>query len=250
MPGRAEASPALWVGAEGERNRGIRVWARWITGFLPIAGKFVGVIAGAVVLLAMITRAFPQSFGMIAGPDAVTIDSEYLDYNDDGSSKVSEYRTSYFSSTAGETARSRSFPGDPLRTAAEAVLNPTRAILDPIARVIGPLFNKPGRTEYLKALAITEGARIRNDCAPINRWGRPMTVISADTVLNYATTVSQYEFRDERFTEWLAPGLDCFSLRSTTEKALADGSFRLASERRVLKVTRKSGRTAAYEPNR
>ena len=44
-----------------------------------------------------------------------------------------------------------------------------------------------------------------------------MTVISEDTVLNYATTVSQYEFRDERFTEWLAPGLDWRGLGKRTE---------------------------------
>jgi hypothetical protein len=75
-------------------------------------------------------------------------------------------------------------------------------------------------------------------------------VISKDTVLNYATTVSQYEFRDERFTEWLAPALDCFSLRSTTEKALPDGAFRLVSERVVLKVTINSSAAAAKESNR
>lgn len=249
--GLVEVSPALWTRAAGRlRRRGPGVWAPWIAGFVPIAGKFAGVIAGAVVLLAMITRAFPQSLRMIAGPNAITIDSEYLDYNDDGSPKVSEYRTSYFSSTGGETTLLRSFPGDPLRTAAEGVLNPMRAILDPIARVIDPLFYKPGRAEYLKALAITEGARIRNDCAPINMWGRPMTVINEDTVLNYATTVSQYEFRDERFTEWLALGLNCFSLKSTKEKALADGAFRLVSERRVLKVTTNASTIGAKEPNR
>ncbi len=58
MPGR-EASPAV-VGAEGGRNRGIRVWARWITGFLPISRKALGVIAGAVVLLTVIARALPR----------------------------------------------------------------------------------------------------------------------------------------------------------------------------------------------
>lgn len=249
--GLVEVSPALWAQAEGRQlNRGPGVWVRWIAGFVPNAGKFAGVIAGAVVLLAMITRAFPQSVRMIAGPEAITIDSEYLDYSDDGSSNVSEYRTSYFSSSGGEKTLSRSFPGDPLRTAGEVVLDPMRVILDPIARLIDPLFNKPGRAEYLKALARTEGARIRNDCAPTNWWGRPMTVISKDTLLNYATTVSQYEFKDERFTQWLAPGLDCFSLRSTTEKALADGAFRLASERRVLKVATNLRTSAAKEPNR
>jgi hypothetical protein len=144
--GLVEASPALRAGAPGgQRKRGPGMWVRWIAGFVPIAGKFAGVIAGAIVLLAMITRALPQSLRLIAGTHAITIDSEYLDYNDDGSSTVSEYRTSYLSSTGIETARSSSFPGDPLRTALEGVLNPTRAILDPIARAIDPLFNNARR---------------------------------------------------------------------------------------------------------
>ncbi len=79
-----------------------------------------------------------------------------------------------------------------------------------------------------------------------------MSVIGEETLLNYTTTVSRLspEGWDFRFTEWFAPGLGCVSLRSTTEKTLADGSFRLATERRVLKVTTNSSATAAQEPNR
>ena len=51
------------------------VWTRWLARFTPRAGKFAGVLAGAVILLAVITRAFPQSlnlavpsgFGKISG---------------------------------------------------------------------------------------------------------------------------------------------------------------------------------------
>ncbi len=219
---------------------------RWIGGFVPAVGKFAGFVAAAVVLLAVITRAFPQSLGVIAPPGAITIDSEFIRYKDDGSSTVSEYRTSSISSIEGETVLSRSFPGDPLRTAAGELFNPVKSILGALMQRMGRTRNTRGTRELATAVA----ARIRNGCAPTNHWAAPMTVIGKETILNYTTTVSQYQFKDERFTEWFAPGLDCVSLRSTTEKALADGAFRLASERRAVKVTRNPRTTAAKEPNR
>lgn len=244
---------------EGQRRKwSSGLWTRWMAQFVPTAGKVVGVMAGAVVLLAVIARAFPQSLNLVIPTGAITLDSELLDYKDDGSYTVREYRSSFFKRTTvegdfldgAETVLSSSFPADPLRTAAGSFLNPMRAILDAIAhRAIDPLFFKPHRSQYLRALEITLAARIRDGCTPSPHWGTPMTVIGKETVLNYTTTVSQYEFKDERFTEWFAPGLDCFSLKSTTEKALPDGTFRLASERRVLKVTKSSSTTAAQEPN-
>jgi hypothetical protein len=252
---RAASGARLTHGLQRQRGRG--VWAGRIIGFLPIAGKFAGVMAGAVVLLAVITRAFPQSLYLLVPPGAIMLDSEFLEYKDDGSYTVSEYRTSSFRRLAveglfldgGETTLSSSFPGDPLKTAAGNFLDPMRAILDPIAhRAIDPFFYKPRREEYLRVLGKKQTDRIRNGCTP-TYWGRPLTVVGKETVLNYTATRSQYEFKDERFTEWFAPELDCFSLRSTTEKVLPAGTFRLVSERRVVKVTTNSSATAAKEPN-
>jgi hypothetical protein len=245
------------VEAARQRKWSPGVWTRSILHFVPTAGKVAGFIAGAVVLLAVITQAFPQSLNLVVPTGAITLDSEFLDYKEDGSYTVREHRSSFFKRTTmegdliggRETALSRSFPGDPLRTATVELFNPMKVILDPVMhRMIDPLFFKPHRTEYLKALEMALAARVLNGCAPSPHWSTPMTVIGKVTVLNYATTVSQYEFKNERFTEWFAPGLDCFSLRSTTEKALPDGTFQLATERRVLKVTKNSSTTAAKEP--
>jgi hypothetical protein len=226
---------------------------------VPFAGKFAGVVAAAVVLLAVITRAFPQSLYFIASPDAITLESEILDYGDDGSYTVSEYRTSSWKTAqveggiveGGETVLSRSFPADPLRTATDDLLDPVLAVSRSIIqRVFSPLFYRPGRAKFLSELAVSMRERIRNGCVPTNMWARPMTVIGRETVLNYTTTVSQLTLENgSRLTEWFAPGLDCVSLRSTTEKALGVGDFQRTSERRVLKVTN-SGRTAAGEANR
>jgi hypothetical protein len=201
-------------------------------------------MAGLVILLGVITQAFPQSLKLAVPSGAITLDSEFLDYRDDGSYTVREYRSSFF--TGGETVLSSSFPGDVLKTAAESLLNPLRAILDPVAhRAVDPLFFKPHRAEYLKAAQIALAARIRNGCTPTKFWGGTMTVIGKETVLNYETIVSQYGFRDERFTEWFAPGLDCLSLRSTLEAALPGGAFRLVRERRAVKVTANPNATPA-----
>jgi hypothetical protein len=250
-----EATPVrAGFAAAVRRRRGPGAWAGWIGGLAPTVGKrlFAGIVAGAVAFLLVVTLAFPQSLSLIVPRGAITLDSEFLDYQDDGSSRVSEYRTS-FVLHGGETILSSSFPGDPLRTAAGEIVNPVHFILDPIMQsVISPLFYRPGRAEHMRALTIAVDAGIRNGCAPTNMWGRPMTVIGKETVLNYTTTISQFrpEGRDVRFTEWFAPGLDCISLRSTTERALAGGVFRLASEKRVLKVTMNSSTTAAKEQHR
>lgn len=255
---RAYGSRAAVASGEAAQQRkwSSGVWAHCVARFLPAAGKVGGVMAGAVVLLAVITQAFPQSLNLIVPTGAIRLDSEFLDYKDDGSYAVKEYRSSFLKRTTGEgdfmdggeTVLSSSFPGDPLRTATVELLNPVNVILESVMhRMIDPLFFKPHRTEYLRALEMALAARVRNGCVPSPHWGTPMAVIGKETVLNYTTTVSQYEFKDERFTEWLAPGLDCFSLRSTMEKALPDGTFQLAAERLVLRVTKYSTATATKE---
>ena len=214
------------------RSNTWRPRARWIADFLPTVGKglFAGVAAGAVVSLLVIARAFPQS-----PPAPITMDSEFLVYKDDGSSSVSEYRSSSVHGLEGQIL-SRTFPGDPLQTAADAILDPVTRMLQPI---ISPLFYKPGRATAMKSIATALAARIQNGCVPSNMWGRPMTAIGDEKILNYPTRVFRFtpEGRNERFTAWLAPDLECFSLRSTTEKARDSGGYRLVNEMRVLKVT-------------
>jgi hypothetical protein len=226
----------------------------WIVGFLPTAAKFAGVVAAAVVLLAVITRAFPQSLYFASPPGAFTVDFESLEYKDDGSPTVIEYKTASFERVAFRDNKlegrsivlSRSFPDDPLRTAAEGVLTPTRAIVDSIAHgVIDPLFYKPRRPEYLKMLVSRELTRIQNGCTPSSMWGHPMKLIREETIVGYKTTVWQFkpEDRNVRFTDWFAPQLDCASLKFTTEEALANGTFRVVSEQRALKVGGIAGTT-------
>jgi hypothetical protein len=65
------------------------------------------------------------------------------------------------------------------------------------------------------------------------------TVIGQDTILNYSTTVLQQWDRAQKLTLWMAPELGCFALRTTMHEQQADGSWKLVSEKKALKVTLK-----------
>jgi hypothetical protein len=227
-----------------------------IARLLHIAGKFAVVITAAVILLAVIAKAFPQALNLVVPSGAITLDSEVLDYKDDGSYTVSEYRTSSFRRPTvegdfldgGETILSESFPGDPFKTVARNLLDPVMAMAVPIShRLFDPLFYKPKRAEYLKAIEENATDRIRDRCTSVPP---PTTVIGTETVLNYATTVVRTERGNVRTTAWVAPELSCYPLISAVEKPNAEGTFRLVSERRVLKVTKNPVASEAPHQNR
>jgi hypothetical protein len=64
-------------------------------------------------------------------------------------------------------------------------------------------------------------------------------VIGQDVVLNYATTILQqgHKGATRKLTLWMAPELSCFALRATTHDEQPDGSWKLTSEKKALKVT-------------
>jgi len=222
-----------------------------IARFLPIAGRFAGVMTAAVILLAVIAKAFPQALNLVVPSGAITLDSEALDYKDDGSYTVTEYRTSSLRLPTvegdfldgGETILSESFPGDPLKTVGRNLLDPMMAVAVPIShRLFDPLFYKPHREVWLKALEKRANDQIRDGCTHV---APPTTVIGTETVLNYATTIVRTERENVRTTAWVAPELGCYPLRSAVEKPNAEGTFRLVAERRVLKVTKNAVASSA-----
>lgn len=213
------------------------LWTRWASGLAPAAGLFAGITAGAIVFLLVIAQAFPQSLAGLSGTTfPFTVDYEEIEYKADGSSAIREYFTK---APHGAGVLSSEFPGDPLRTARQRILDPLNLVLYWIAT--------PGRERQearaearIKALTANhpELAERRRTCgAP----GDPWTVVGKQTVLNYATTGVQKVWMDEgkpvRLTEWWAPDLHCFTLKSTTEKTFDDGRLRLAFEQLALRIT-------------
>lgn len=230
-----------------ERMRSRTKARLWTARLLPIAGKLAGAMAAAVVLLAVITQAFPQSLNLFVPPGSIMIESEFLEYRDDGSVAVTEYRTSSLRrptangvmADGGETVLSRSFPGHPLRTAAGDLIDPMLAIFPRAHRLIDPLLYKGFTRQFFMQVGQKTADRIRNGCTPTTLGGRPMTVIGHETILGYATTVSQSapEVGAFRLTLWFAPQLDCHPLASKLGWVQADGAVVVASGWRALKVT-------------
>jgi hypothetical protein len=64
-------------------------------------------------------------------------------------------------------------------------------------------------------------------------------VTGQDIILNYPVTVVQQPHRAgmEMVTLWMAPELSCFALRATIHAKQPDGTWKLISEKRALKVT-------------
>jgi hypothetical protein len=227
------------------RSRSERVWTRWIAGLAPaVAGMCAGIAAGAVVFLLAIAEAFPQSLSALSGTTfPFTVDSEEIEYKADGSSAIREY----FTSAGGGLVLSSEFPGDPLRTAQQRILDPLNLIL---YRISAPFVDR--QQARLNAQYPVRAKHIAEQQRTCGAPGAPWTVVGNETILNYATTGVQKVWMEEgkpvRLTQWSAPDLDCFALKSTTEKTFDDGRLRLAFELRALRVTMNAPASKVLRP--
>jgi hypothetical protein len=87
---------------------------------------FAAITAGAVMFLLVMAEAFPQALAGLSGTTSpVTVDYEEIEYKADGSSAIREL----FTSAGGGLVLSSEFPGDPVRTAEQRILDPLNLIL-------------------------------------------------------------------------------------------------------------------------
>jgi len=102
------------------------LWTRWVSGLAPATGMFAGITAGAVVFFLVIAEAFPQSLAGLSGTRSpFTVEYEEIEYKADGSFAIREL----FTSAGGGLVLSSEFPGDPVRTAEQRILDPLNLIL-------------------------------------------------------------------------------------------------------------------------
>lgn len=201
-----------------------RRW-RWITGFARkslLAGALVGV--GAFLFL--VAQAFPQTLRLFSPAVKIpyTVDSEFVQYAEDGSSAVDMYVTSY-NDNGRESILSKSYPGHPLRTVLGEMLALWQRIILPF------VVSAELRERVTQARAEEIAARIRAGCLDGQIIGR-------ETILNHPTVASQFRgSAPRRITVWMAPDLGCFPLRITVEEPRPDGTFRLVTLRQALRVT-------------
>lgn len=194
-------------------------WPSWHLG----RGLVAGAATCGVALLVLVGLAAPET---TAGSIPFTVDSEYTRHNRDGSVTITEYRTEYMRDGA-EATLSSSFPDNTLMTIHNRFFYAFQNLMYPMVRAVhGP--NK-------RAIS---AETVANDCV----WpgAKDLKIISHEKILGYMTAVlrlPQSVGNDDRGTEWRAPALGCFVLRSTWEALENDGSYRLTYEKRATKVT-------------
>ncbi|HWF11351.1 MAG TPA: hypothetical protein VG297_22930 [Bryobacteraceae bacterium] len=206
-------------------------------------------VAAILTLLVAVPNAHPQA----ASAPPWTVDSEFLNYAEDGSSSVEMLMTSYMLN-GNETILSRWAPSNPLKTALWSTADTIGPVHD---RIISRLmFGEAKLEEIHKARAARASRTVGavTGCGPLCLsvdhfyWERatPGTgtgctageIVGRDTILGHATIAFQDRWTEHgRMTVWMAADLGCFALRSVYETQQADGTFRRAGEKRAVKIT-------------
>ncbi len=176
------------------------------------------------------------------------MDSEFVRYAVDGSSSIDMYATSYELDGA-EILTSRSIPNRPFGTALGRTLDAALPIWSRLmARLtIDPETLRRVRQAAHRSVGVVAGCNA--SCLTLEHYGFARaaagpntgcidgTIVGHETILNYPTTAVQPRMGGNvRMTWWMAPDLGCFALRIATEKKRPDGTWRLVSEKRALRV--------------
>lgn len=228
-------------------------WRRWPGAFVTGTRKslLAGTAVTAGVFLLVVTQAFPQMLGLGSAPAHIpwTVDSEFLQYAQDGSSSVEMYSRSY-ELNSNEILVKRSLPSGPFMTLIGRGLD--RAL--PVAgRLIAPfVVDEDMRKKAKQARAGVPSVGFitgcNAGCLVLEHYGWAKTptsssgciegpVIERETILNHPTAAVRQRWTEHgRMTLWMAPDLDCFALRVTYEEQLPDGTFRIASAKHAFRV--------------
>jgi hypothetical protein len=209
--------------------------ATWVVALLRMAA--VTILAGAA-LLVIVTVALPQTGKTVSPP--WTVDSEFISYDENGSSSIEMYMTSYLVDGE-ETVLSRVLPGSPFKAWAGRALE-----------AISPLFVSADRLKreekirrsHLRSVFIT---RCNLGCLNVvytafsraeRQWTGcvPGSIVGRERILDRPAEAVRETLGGGRATLWTASDLGCFALRVTYELPLPDGTFRLVSEKRALRV--------------
>jgi hypothetical protein len=155
-----------------------------------------GALAGGAMCFIGITAAFPQ---VLSPTPRFNLLSEYVDYEDDGSSIIREYRAST-AHNGQEIILERSNPDNWL-------MNIHFHFFDTVHRLLG--------------IAKAAPPPMASDCS-----FPTMSVIGHEMTLNYRTTVQRTVNEDgSRYTEWRSPDLDCIVVKYIAEKPAANGRY-------------------------
>lgn len=199
----------------------------------------------AVLLLGV--QAWPQKLTLLSQAARIpyTVDSEFYNSAEDGSTAIQMYITSY-SREGREVFLSKSLPGDAWGTMMLAAQDFGTALLRPIQELTLPLVASPEQIQKVRALArIADcgwgncaGGWILGNRAELLRSGCELAPVAGhETILGYPTAALRRELGPNRWiTVWMAPALGCFPLKFMVEEREAEGAFRTIRGRRALKI--------------
>jgi hypothetical protein len=204
--------------------------------------------AGIAAILLVGVRAFPQKLTLLSSGARIpyTVDSEFFQRREDGSTEVAIYSSSY-SREGREVFLSKSVPGDPWGTVMLRARDFGAALLRPIQELSLPLVASPEQIQKVRALArIVDctggnctGGWILGNRTELLRSGCELAPVAGhETILGYPTVAIQRGIGSKRrMTVWMAPALGCFPLKSMVEEQQVDGAFHAIRGRRALKIT-------------
>ena len=205
-------------------------WQRWIIAFPGARGLLGGAVIG-VLLLCVVTLAFPQTF-RLASPwfrIPFTVETQSIVYSDKDGSEVRDnslYET--FTSRDGvEIVLTETSPGDPGKTFVRRIIDAGSFLVVQIA----PSLILPARSSAAYAYR-TEF--IKNGC--IDKYDG---IDGRETILGHPVVrVVKAASPWSTFKAWYAPDLDCFMLKYTTEerRPRPDGTLRMYFKREALKI--------------
>lgn len=213
----------------------------WIAAFAPSPRKrlVAGAVLAMVTLLLVVTLALPQTHRLVSPPVRIPyiVDSDVVQYADDGTSVVEEHRGSY-NDNGREVGLYAVYP---------SFLNAIRHALMTAGSVVGrPLLPFIVSPELLKkfesAARVSAGSEhgyaLGSADALIKAGCICGPVVGHETILGHPTVAVQPNLGShQRVTFWMAPDLGCFALRITIEEQRPDGTFRLVTRKQALKVT-------------
>jgi hypothetical protein len=205
-------------------------------------------IAAAAALLMIVSPAGSQPIPSVPW----TVDSEFLQYADDGSSSVQMLMTSYVAN-GNETVSSRSAPSNLFRTAMWQAADALGAAHN---RIIPRLMFDQAKLEKIQKAREARAAHTVGAvtgcgplCLAVDHFYFERSVpglasgcitgeiIGRETILGHATAAFRSRWTERgRMTVWMAPDLGCFALRSVYEAEQPDGSFKVVAEKRAVGV--------------
>ncbi len=209
-----------------------------------------GALAAAAFFLVVI-QATPQTR---TPPVPWSVDSEFIRYADDGTATVEMYSTSY-ESNGNEVLLSRSIPGNLFETelarATDASLPSLYAFHLHITSLLRPALAaemERARRSRPPGVQFLTGCDVDTGCLMLEHFSLAAAtpgegclagdVVGRATMLNHAVEAVRQRWTEHgRMTVWTAPDLACFALKVTHEEERPDGTFRLVSARRALRVT-------------